>query len=117
MMKWILIILGFQLAGELSANVLKVPVPGPVIGMVLMFLLLFKMGRVPDDLRRLADSLLRHLYLYFIPASVGITAHIALVASQLVPILTAVIVSSALAMIVSGLLMQGLAKQENDDAV
>jgi holin-like protein len=85
--------------------------------MVLMFILLLMLGDVPDDLSRLATSLLRHLYLYFIPAAVGVTAHIALVVNQLVPILTAVVVSSALAMIVSGLLMQSLTKTGRDDAV
>lgn len=117
MMRWVLVVLGFQLLGEVSATLLKLPVPGPVIGMIGLFCLLAYLGGMPADLERLADGLLRHLYLYFIPAAVGVTAHIALVTHQLVPILTAVIVSSALAMAVSGLLMQWLARKDDGDAV
>ena len=117
MVKWILYVLGFQLIGELANTLLKIPVPGPVIGMLLLFALLLRMGELPDDLDRLATGLLRHLYLYFIPAAVGVTAHLTLVANQLVSILTAVIVSSALAMLVAGLLLQKLGKGGANDAV
>ena len=117
MIKWILYVLGFQLIGELASTLLKIPVPGPVIGMLLLFALLLRMGGLPEDLDRLAAGLLRHLYLYFIPAAVGVTAHITLVANQLVSILAAVIVSSALAMLVGGLLLQKLGKARADDAV
>lgn len=108
MLNWITVVLGFQLAGELVGTVTGLPVPGPVIGMVLLLALLLRRGQLPDDLDRLASALLNHLYLYYLPASVGVTAHITLVTSELVPILIAVFVSSALAMIVAGLVLQAL---------
>ena len=117
MIKWILYVLGFQLIGELAGTLLKIPVPGPVIGMLLLFALLQRTGGLPEELDRLAEGLLKHLYLYFIPAAVGVTAHITLVANQLVSILVAVIVSSALAMVVAGLLLQVLGKTSAGDAV
>ncbi len=117
MIRWILAVLGFQLTGEVAATLLGVPVPGPVIGMVLLFAALVWIGEAPPALRRLTDGLLRHLYLYFVPAAVGVTAYIALVTDQLAAILTAVVVSSALAMLATGLLMQGLGRKGDSDAV
>lgn len=115
MLIWIVIVLGLQLIGELAAALSGLPIPGPVIGMVLLLALLLKMGRLPDELDTLATGFLRHLYLYYLPATVGVTAHLALVTSELVPILVAVAVSSAIAMAVSGLLIQGLAREEQGD--
>ena len=118
MLNWIAIVLGLQLVGELAATVSGLPIPGPVIGMVLLLALLLKLGRLPEELDRLATGFLRHLYLYYLPATVGVTAHLALVTSELVPILVAVVVSSALAMVVSGWLVQGLTRNLGDgDAV
>ena len=117
MLKWLVLVLGLQFAGELSATLLKLPVPGPVIGMILLFLLLLKQGGLPKDLNRLTDGLFSHLYLYFIPATVGVTTHIALLGHQWLPIVTAVVVSSVLALVVAGWLMQAMAAKEDDDAV
>ena len=117
MIKWIIYVLGFQLIGELTNVLLKVPVPGPVIGMLLLFGLLVYQGELPKELDDLSGALLRHLYLYFIPAAVGVTAHIAMVANQVVSILVAVIVSSLLALLVAGLLMQWLGKASADHVV
>lgn len=117
MLKWMVVVLGLQFVGELSASLLKLPVPGPVIGMILLFLLLLKLGGLPKDLDRLANGLLSNLYLYFIPATVGVTAHIALISNQWLPIVAAVVVSSVLAMIVAGWMMQGLAAKDDDDAL
>lgn len=117
MIRWILAVLSFQLIGEVSATLLDLTVPGPVIGMVLMFGLLVALGETPAPLQRLTDGVLKHLYLYFVPASVGVTAYIALVADQLVAIVTAVVVSSAVAMLVTGHVMQALIGKGDDDAV
>jgi len=117
MLKWMVVVLGLQFVGELSASLLGIPIPGPVIGMILLFLLLLKLGGLPKDLNRLADGLLSNLYLYFIPATVGVTTHIALISDQWLPIVTAVVVSSVIAMIVAGWIMQGLATKDDDDAV
>lgn len=117
MIKWILAVLGLQLAGEVAATLLHLPVPGPLLGMLLLFGLLMRSGGPSPALQRLSDSLLKHLYLFFIPAAVGVTAHVALIRSQLGAILVAVIASSALAMLVSGLLMQRFGAKDDGNAV
>lgn len=120
MIKWIAIVLGFQFAGELVSTLLELPLPGPVIGMVLFFLLLVHLGGIPEELEKIADVLLGNLLLFFIPASVGVTAYLGLIAAQVVPLLAAIVISSILGLAVTGLALQWFApraKDGDDDAV
>jgi holin-like protein len=68
-------LLGCQLVGEVVVRLLDVPIPGPVVGLVLLWGLLV-WRRTPDDsaVVRTSDSLLRHLQLFFVPAGVGVIA-------------------------------------------
>ena len=58
MLGWLTLILCCQLAGELARLATGLPVPGPVIGMVLLFAGLMIKGAVPDGLGKVADGLL-----------------------------------------------------------
>ena len=66
---WLLL---YQLVGEVFARVLSLPVPGPVIGMALLFCTLVvrgHMGRpIPQSMQHTANVLLQHLSLLFVPA-------------------------------------------------
>jgi holin-like protein len=71
MLKGAAILLGFQLAGEAVTLGLGTPVSGAVFGMALLLLWLIIRGRVPDDLARIANSLLAIMPILFIPVAVG----------------------------------------------
>lgn len=66
---------GCQLVGEVIVRLLHVPIPGPVVGLVLLWGLLV-WRRTPDDAAvvRTSDALLAHLQLFFVPAGVGVIA-------------------------------------------
>ena len=66
------IILIFQLIGEGVARVTGAPAPGPIIGMVLLFLVLLAAPSLAERLRPTANGLLSHLALLFVPAGVGV---------------------------------------------
>jgi holin-like protein len=51
------------------------PVPGPVIGMALLFAALAWRGGPSLPLRESAQKLLQHLSLLFVPAGVGVMLH------------------------------------------
>lgn len=72
MMRGFLILLLCQLAGEALAQALHVPVPGGVMGMLILFLALLLRRGVPEDLEKTSQLVLKPLSLYFVPASVGI---------------------------------------------
>ncbi len=71
-------LLAFQSAGELLARGLKLPFPGPVVGMLLLLLAL-RWQAIRAPVGRCADFLLLHLSLLFVPVGVGVMTHLSLV--------------------------------------
>ena len=109
MLNWITVILVCQVCGEAVVGLTGVLVPGPVIGMVLLFVGLLIHGAVPDDLSAVADGLLRNLSLLFVPAGVGVLLHAQLLGDDWLPISVALLVSTLAAIAVTALLMAWLA--------
>lgn len=99
-----------QLAGEIISVATGLPIPGPVIGMALLFFGLALHGTVPEGLQATAGGLLRHLALLFVPAGVGIMAHLSLLADEGWPILAAVLGSTVITIAVTAGLVQLLSK-------
>lgn len=107
---FITLLLVCQLTGETLARLFDLDLPGPVIGMVLLFTGLVIRGYVPDGLQQTAGGLLSHLSLLFVPAGVGVVTHLSLVADQWVPIVGALIVSAVTTIGVTALIMVWLAR-------
>ena len=100
-------LLACQLVGELVVRLTDAPVPGPVIGMVLLFVALeVRRRRGVDTARtalvRVSDVLLRHLQLFFVPAGVGVVAYAAAIRSDALPIVGGLVGSWLLALAVVG---------------
>ena len=91
------------------------PVPGPVIGMVLLFLALVVKGSVPADLQTTGQGLLNHLSLLFVPAGVGVLLHAHLVAEEWPAITAALVGSTLLTIAVTALVMKWLMPKEGAD--
>jgi holin-like protein len=106
-----------QLLGEGAARALALPVPGPVIGLLLLFGALMLRGRLqpeaplPEDtpLGVLAGFLLAHLSLLFVPAGVGIVGQWDVVARHGVGLLVSLVVSTAAALVVTALVFKAAA--------
>lgn len=108
MLAYLTFIFSCQLAGEVIVRLAGLPVPGPVLGMVFLFLFLAIRGGVPEPLAKVADTLLGHLSLLFVPAGVGVMLHARLIERDLVPIAAALIASTALTIAVTALMMTWL---------
>jgi len=96
-------LLGCQLVGELVSRSLDLPVPGPVLGMALLFGLL-QWRRPPDtaNVLRTSDAMLRHLQLLFVPAGVGVVTYLAVLRDDALPIVGALLVSFVAGLAVVG---------------
>jgi len=97
-----------QLLGELIVIGLGLPLPGPLIGMAIMFLGLVVYGGVPESLGNAAKGLLDQLSLLFVPAGVGVMTHLALLGDEWIPITSSLVISTLIAIAVTGLMMQKL---------
>ncbi len=104
-------LLFFQLAGEVTARGLDLPVPGPVIGFVLLALLLAAWPAARREIEPVADGLLRHLSLLFVPAAVGVIQQWGLVRTQALPIGVALVVSTWAALAVTALVFRAVARR------
>lgn len=93
-----LLLVGFQLLGELVKRFFHLPVPAPVLGMALLLVFLLLLGRVPASLARASDGLLGHLALLFVPAGVSAFLDIGAIRSELLAIALAVVASTWAAM-------------------
>ncbi|HZW20351.1 CidA/LrgA family protein [Noviherbaspirillum sp.] len=87
-------ILVFQALGEGAAFAFSIPIPGPVIGMLLLFLYLLAREHEAERLAVFSTKFLRHMALLFIPAAVGIMQHLDRVADEWLPILAALTIST-----------------------
>jgi holin-like protein len=105
-------LLACQLAGEVIARALGLPVPGPVIGMVLLFAVLLLRGReAPTGLGAAADGLLNNLGLLFVPAGVGVVLHLPLLARDWAPLSLAVLAGTLAAIAATGRIAQALLRR------
>jgi holin-like protein len=115
MLEGLATLLAFQLLGEAIAHVTRLPVPGPVIGMALLFLAWPYLPRLQQRLAQVADGLLAHFGLLFVPAGVGVMLHAGLIAAWWAPLLLAVVVSTALTMVLAAWLFQRLRSRRPAD--
>jgi holin-like protein len=99
----ILALLVCQLLGEVIVRAAGVPIPGPVLGTLLMLAALAALREVPDELNAVAAVLLSHLSLLFVPAGVGVMLHVARIKAEWLPLLVGLFVSTALTIAVTAL--------------
>jgi holin-like protein len=75
MIRGLIILLGFQGAGEIVSRLFSLPVPGPVIGLVLLLTFLIHRGKIDAPIDLVASTLTKHLGLLFVPAAVGVVMY------------------------------------------
>lgn len=101
----ITLLLIYQLAGEISVLLLRIPVPGPVLGMIMLFITLVWRGRSSTSLDSASTALLSHLSLLFVPAGVGMMVHFDRIINEWLPISIALILSTVITMAATAAIM------------
>ncbi len=114
MLIYLTLIFCCQLLGELLVTASGLPIPGPVVGMALLFAGLLVRGSIPDDLAVTGDALIANLSLLFIPAGVGVMLHVKLIGRDWLPISVALVVSTALTIAITAAVMVWLAPRSAD---
>lgn len=109
------LLLVYQLIGEIIVQFTRLPVPGPVVGLLLLFLTLCVRGALAEPLRDTANGILQHLSLLFVPAGVGVMVHFSRISGEWLPIIVAVLVSTALSIAVSALVMKALMRGASEE--
>lgn len=101
-----------QLLGT-ALNVLLMPMlPGPIIGMLLLFGFLLLRGEVAEPLREASGSLLKYLPLLLVPPAVGVMAYAEAIFADFWAIAGALLLSLMLSIVFAGWLMQRLIERQ-----
>ena len=105
----------FQLLGTV-VNVLVLPMlPGPIIGMVLLFLALLLRGSASDSIQLAASSLLRYLPLLLVPPAVGVMVYTEAILEDFWAIVGSLVISVTVSTVFVGWLMQRLIRRRRHD--
>ncbi len=107
------VLLLYQLMGEVTVRWLGLPVPGPVLAMIMLFISLVIKGSTPSALQSSANTILSHLSLLFIPAGVGIMVHFERLQNEWLPISIAVLLSTVITLVFSATVMLLMNKMFN----
>ncbi len=110
MLHFLALLLVCQLIGEVIHKASGLPLPGPVIGMAILFAGLLLRGEVPDALTNVTKGLLDHLALLFVPAGVGVVVHLSLIGEEWLAITLALIFSTVVTIGATALLLSWLLK-------
>ena len=101
-----ILLLSIYFAGEILSKFLNLPIPGNIVGMILLFVLLTSNIIKVEKVENLANFFLDHLAFFFIPAGVGLMNSFADIKSSALKILIICIVTTIIVMAVTGLTVQ-----------
>jgi holin-like protein len=104
----IFVLIVLQLIGESIVQVSRLPVPGAIIGLILLYAILVWRGGISDEMSRTSGFLLQNLGVLFVPAGVGVIAYLPMIASQWWVILLVLLVSVCVTISLTGLVVAKL---------
>lgn len=108
---WLLLL---QSAGEALAHFLKLPFPGPVVGMVLLLVAL-RWPPIQDSVGAAAGFLLAHLSLLFIPVGVGVMTHLEVLGTHGLKLIVVIVLSTWAGLAATALVLRALMNRNADD--
>jgi holin-like protein len=101
-----LVLLFCQLLGELIVIATGWPVPGPVLGMLILLLLLMVLKNTPDAIRHISEGLLKYLAFLYVPAGVGLMVHYKLLEAYWLALTLSLFISTVLALLVTAIIFK-----------
>lgn len=93
-----LVILLCYWLGLVIANTFNLPIPGPVCGFALLLLLQISAPSIKASLTLAAKPLLSHMSIMFVPSVMGVATYWAVVETNLVSLVVAIVVTTCIAL-------------------
>ena len=103
-----LALLVLQWVGEVLVQALGLPLPGALVGALLLLVGLLLLGRLPKALEQTSGALLQNLMLLFIPIVAGVMLHFERIASEWLPFLASGIGGAVLTLLVTAAVFRWL---------
>ena len=105
-----IIILGIYLIGELISKGFSLPLPGNIIGMIILLILLCTKVIKVEKIENISTFFLDHLSFFFIPAGVGLISSFNVMKDSLIFILLLCLITTAIVIISTGIIVQYIIK-------
>lgn len=116
MIRALAILLLCQLAGTVLQQAFGLPMPGAVLGFVLLMVVFLCTGGPGTALRETSQGLLKHMGLLFVPAGVGVVGELGVLRQNALALIIAIAISTMLGLLVTGVLMQCFMGRKNATA-
>ncbi|MGH4119753.1 CidA/LrgA family protein [Clostridium sp.] len=111
LLRELLLILVIYFTGEILAEFLYLPVPGNIIGMILLLILLCTNVVKLEMVETVANFLLDHLAFFFIPAGVGLLTSLVVIKDNFVRLLIVCFISTIITIAVTALVIEFMTKK------
>lgn len=112
-----MIILVFSFLGEAISTIFHLPIPGSIIGLILLFLALeFKLIRL-RHIHTVGNFLLANMTILFLPAAVGIMERFDAIKDYLLPIIIVILGAIFLNILVIGFVVQFVKQKFEGDYI
>lgn len=111
LLRGLTLLLVAQALGEAGVRLTHAPLPGPVLGLLLMLLAL-RWAPLREAVQPAAEGLLGHLSLLFVPVGVGVMTHLHLIGEYGGRLLLIVVLSTALGLAVTAWVLRALLARE-----
>lgn len=102
----------FQLLGTALSVLLLPMLPGPILGLLLLFTFLVCRGRLSEPVQQAATTLLRFLPLMLVPPAIGVMAYTHEILQHFWAIVGVLVLSLAISLVFTGWLMQHLIQRQ-----
>lgn len=106
-----IIILGIYLISEFISRFFTLPIPGNILGMlVLLALLITKIIKV-EQIETLSNFFLDHLAFFFIPAGVGLMSSAGIIKDSWLRIILVCVITTIIAIAATGITVQFISRK------
>ena len=109
-----ILLLSIYFVGEIISNGLNLPIPGNIIGMILLFILLSTNVLKVEKVENLANFFLDHLAFFFIPAAVGLMTSFASLKGSIFKIILLCILTTIIVISVTAVTVEFICKRKSN---
>lgn len=106
MVRSLCVIFGFLALGDLVSFIFALPIPGNVIGMMLLTFSLCRGWVDVKSVKPASDLLVQNMAFFFVPPGVGLLLYLDLLAREWLPLVVAYVVSTVVVLVAVGWVMQ-----------
>lgn len=109
-----ILLLSIYFVGEIISKGLNLPIPGNIIGMILLFILLSTNVLKVEKVENLANFFLDHLAFFFIPAAVGLMTSFASLKGSIFKIILLCILTTIIVISVTAVTVEFICKRKSN---